>query len=331
MSGTRLTTQRALVSAVALAIAMGAPSAWCNSASLWIADSFHNRVVELTPKTLKHTGMPAPTVLEGPDFTDVQGVAFDKSKNIWVTTHTTAVVEFSPSELKKLGSNSAPVPATTIISPMFGFLGGCSFDAGGNLWIADIDDDGVHELSKQQLKAGNNSSITPAVTITSLATLDEPDFLAFDRSGNLWISSHTNSEIVEFEVSQLGSSGDKMPAIVLSDNSGSIDVPAQIAFDHDGNLWVANLNSISVVMFAKSALAASGNPTPAVTLNGSAFTGPWGLAFDRGNNLWISDLINGKVSKFSVKQLKHSGTPTPPVVLSGFLFGSNQLTFGPVF
>lgn len=65
-------------------------------------------------------------------------MAFDKSKNIWVTTDTTAVVEFSPSELKELGSNSAPVPATTIISPMFGFLGGCSFDAGGNLWIAEF-------------------------------------------------------------------------------------------------------------------------------------------------------------------------------------------------
>jgi streptogramin lyase len=187
----------------------------------------------------------------------------------------------------------------------------------------------VHEFTQAQLNVGGNQS--PAINITSNASLDGPEFGVFDKSGNLWLSSENNSQVEEFTASQLGSNGDKLPAVILSAKSGSLDLPGQLVFDHRGNLWVANLGNATVVMFAKKQLKASGMPVPAVTLSSSAFDDPWGLAFDGGGNLWVSNFIGGQISKFSSKQLRKSGSPTPPIAITGVLGHSHQMTFGPVF
>lgn len=216
---------------------------------------------------------------------------------------------------------------------MFSGIVGCVFDKHGNLWIIDGRGDGIHELTKKQLKAGSNPDITPNITITS-SSLNFPDFGVFDKSGNLWVSAESNSVIAEFSAAQLGSSGAKTANIVLSSNGDSLADPGQIVFDGKGDLWVADYNSGAsgtVVMFAKSQLRASGSPTPKVTLSGSAFEGPWSLTLDSGGNLWVGDYSSNNVSKFSSTQLKTSGTPTPPVVLTGVLDYSYQMTFGPVF
>lgn len=99
------------------------------------------------------------------------------------------------------------------------------------------------------MNAGGNPS--PAIDITSNASLDGPEFGVFDRSGNLWLSSENNSEVEEFAASQLGSSGDKTPAVILSDN-GRLNLPGQLVFDKGGSLWVANLGNATVVKFAKN-------------------------------------------------------------------------------
>ncbi len=327
---------RWLAAIVLIAVACGASSpAWCKpAASLWVADWGSGTVLELTPSDLKSSGAPSPLVLDGSALIQTQGVAFDKSKNLWVTTDDNLVLEYTPAQLKKLGTVSNPTPHATIGSTMFTGIVGCVFDKHGNLWINDGEGDGIHELTQKQLKAGSNPDITPNINITSTASLNYPDFGVFDKSGNLWVSAESNNVIAEFTAAQLRSSGAETAHIVLSSNGDSLADPGQIVFDGKGDLWVTNYNSGAsgtVVMFAKSQLRASGSPTPKVTLSGSAFEGPWSLALDSGGNLWVGDYSTSNVSMFSSTQLKTSGTPTPPVVLTGILDSAYQMTFGPVF
>ena len=319
-----------------IAVACGASSpAWCKpAASLWVANWAGNSVTEFPPSELKSSGAPSPMLLSGSALDQTQGVAFDKSKNLWVTTYDNLVLEYTPAQLKNLGTVSNPAPHATIGSTAFDGIVGCVFDKHGNLWIIDGLGDGIHELTQKQLKAGSNPDITPKINITSTASLNFPDFGVFDKSGNLWISAESNSVIAEYSAAQLASSGPKSPSIVLSSNSDSLDDPGQMVFDSKGDLWVADYRggaNGTVVMFAKSQLRASGSPTPKVTLGGSAFQGPWSLALDSGGNLWVGDYSSGNVSKFSPTQLKTTGTPTPPVVLTGVLEYSYQMTFGPVY
>lgn len=322
----------AAIAMLAVACATSSP-AWCKPAeSLWIADRGNNTVVEILPVDLKQSGTPTPVVLHSAALHDVLGIAFDKSQNLWVANGAfDQVLEFTSAQLKNLGTVSNPTPTATIGSTSFSGTAGCTFDKHGNLWIANNDAKGVVELTQTQLNAGSNPNITPAISITSDAELDIPDFGAFDKSGNLWVSSNSNSQIVKFTASQIGSSGDKNPAVILTSISNSLDFPGQLVFDHSGNLWVSNLDNGTVVMFAKKNLRASGDPTPKVTLN-STPSGPLGLAFDSGHNLWVAGSGDGTIGKYTSKQLKKGGAPAPAVLLTGALATGNfQMTFGPVF
>ena len=322
---------RSIAAVALLAVACGASSpAWCKAKeSLWGGNKDGHIVIELTPSDLETSGVPTPVVLDSAALGEPLGVAFDKSKNLWVTTYAgVSVLEFTAAQLKNLGTVSNPTPNATIGSTSFNVILGCTFDKHGNLWIIDGGGNAVYELTDAQLKAGSNSNITPKVSITS-TSLDNPNFGVFDKSGNLWVSSNDNSQIVEFSAGQLHSSGAITPKVILS--GSSLDEPGEMVFDSKGNLWVTNYYSNTVVMFTKKELKASGSPTPGVVLGGSAFDEPEGLALDSTGNLWVSSYDTGDISKFTSTQLKTSGTPTPPVVLTGFLPLSFQMTFGPVF
>ncbi len=315
------------IAAIAIVVAAcgTASPAWCKSAeSLWVADTNNNRIVEFTPSDLKSSGTPIP--LEVEPLNSVNGLAFDKSGNLWVEAFDNFVLEFTPAQLKNLSTVPNPTPVNEFGSGADAARGAI-FDHNGNLWIIDADG-AVDEFTHEQLSVGGSPS--PAVRVSS-DSLNDPEFGVFDNSDNLWLSNQGNSEIAEFKASQLVSSSDQTPAVILSANGESLDFPGQLAFDHKGNLWVANLANSTVVMFAKKQLTATGTPIPKVTLNGSEFDGPQGLAFDAKENLWVANYIGGQISKISAKQLRKSGSPTPPIAITGVLENSHQMTFGPVF
>ena len=80
-----------------------------------------------------------------------QGVAFDRSGDLWVAnSNTNTLFEYTKSELAK----HDPVPAVTISSTSSGSLsgpGGLTFDHAGNLWVANTSVSTVVEYAKSQL------------------------------------------------------------------------------------------------------------------------------------------------------------------------------------
>jgi ligand-binding sensor domain-containing protein len=209
-----------------------------------------------SPATVTGGGTAAATVT----YTQAPG-----SGGLWIANYdfgNGTVVQYTAAQLASITSAAA----ATVIG-----AGGISnkavaFDANGSLWMTTENPGGVQEYTATQLKA--SSAPTPAVTLPAPTyTLGG---LAFDASGNLWVANPLGNTVFEYAASQLLVSVSPTPNIVLSASSGSLNAPYVLAFDASGNLWVANAGSNTVVEFATSQLAASGAPTPTVTMTSSA-------------------------------------------------------------
>ena len=106
------------------------------------------------------------------------------------------------------------------------------------------------------------------------------------------------------------------PQVVISTTGTSLVNPAGIAFDADGNLWVANASNQTVVAYTPAQLVATGSPVPNIILSCNASLGnPVGLAFDTDGALWVVGDADA-VEKFPRASLGATGAPTPSVRLT---------------
>ncbi len=290
------------------------------SGNLWVANYGSNSVVEFTTSQLTSSGTTSPAVTIGTGAnTGPNGPTFDKSGDLWVADNTTAqVAEYIPSQL----TASASPPPNVLLSANAGSLDSpthVTFDGSGNLWVANSagstnGDGSVVEFTTGQLATG---SPAPAVTLTpngtGLATSLVGAFdIAFDSGGTMWVANGAGLTLAGFTPSQYAASGSPAPAVQISPAYGLDGSPGLEAFDTQGNLWIANPATDTVVAFTPSQLA-SGATRPAIAL--ALGKVPNGLAFDSSGDLWVS-LGANQVEEFTPSQLAGSGTPTPAVTLS---------------
>ncbi|SRR5579875_920948 len=311
-----------------ITVCLTAPAARAASAALWIADAGNLRIDEYLPVELKSGHTPIPLTIKLGAFP--WGVCFDTSHNLWVTDDNEEILEFKASDLKKLPQNISPAVTITSTST-FSDIVGCTFDSHGNLWVVDLDNNSLDEISAKQLKAGTGD-ITPAITITDTAEMSSahPAFLTFDQAGNLWTDGRDDDKLFKFSASQLKSGGNKTAAVVLG-AGGSLSDPGQIGFDGHGNLWVTSYGTDTVVMFPKGHVKTSNDDPPAVTISSSTLVGPWCLRF-RGGHLWVLDYDDGNAQEFLPSQIKSSGSPAPKILLTGAAAPDSWgMTFGPAF
>ena len=156
---------------------------------------------------------------------------------------------------------------------------GIAFDSHGNLWVADQFYNRVIEYLKG---SGFTTGETPSLAIgqSSLTSvqlavptnLNLPTDEAFDSSGNLWVVDADNNRILEytapFTIGEAASivigradftSGncDNSPyyfansTAISSVTSSDLCQPHGIAFDSQGNLWVADTGNNRVLEFLK--------------------------------------------------------------------------------
>jgi trimeric autotransporter adhesin len=112
--------------------------------------------------------------------------------------------------------------------------------------------------------------------------LDEPRGLAIDKQGNVYVANYGGSTINKFTPSGAGS--------VFATSANGLGLPTGLAFDGTGNLYVANVQSDSIEKF-----------TPGGSGSVFAHSGlsiPYGLTFDQAGNLYAAN-SGGGIEKFS--------------------------------
>ena len=120
-----------------------------------------------------------------------------------------------------------------------------------------------------------NSSV---VLHASVDLLRHPTGMAFDATGNLWVANSGNATLTAFTPAQLQPGPNPTPHVVLSANQGSLDIPTGLAFDPEGNLWVADADG-ALVRFSSADLELSGAPAPSARLTVPGNPLFWSLAF----------------------------------------------------
>jgi sugar lactone lactonase YvrE len=331
-----------------------------NSAKgLWIANA--NNVIEYIPSQLAG-GTSAAVPHRAINSTAIgapQGVTFDAAGNLWVLdpeanvngAKTPALLKYTPAELNRLGVNGSPDPVAIFTSTALAFPQQSIFDAKGNQWVSDHNNNTILVFSAAQLMATGTSATVPVVVISSTA-FNGPLGIVLDKAGNLWVANNggvpganntmsaAGTTIVEFKAANLPmipSSGMLTPAltpdVTLSDNGAdSIQSPWELAFDAAGNLWSSNSGgTFSLVAFSAAMQMATGAPTPTITINSTkvgdlpTLDATNGLCFDPAGNVAATNSADAFGVSFYTKAQLTTGAPTPNTFIVGGATGQGAL------
>jgi serine/threonine-protein kinase len=198
------------------------------------------------------------------------------------------------------GGDGGPATDASLLGPSCLAIG-----PDGALYICDRDDgtvrrvgaDGVITTVAGTGERGYSGDGGPATR----AKLDQPEGLAFDTDGNLYISDSANDRVREVDADGTistfagdgkdGNEGEDVPA-----TTGAVDDPNGLAFDANGNLYVSAVDAhvlrridpdgIITTFAGTGEPGAEGDGGPA---SEATLTSPFGLVFDSMGNLYVAD------------------------------------------
>lgn len=280
--------------------------------------------------SLSANGAQPPDVTLSGAVEHFQGIAFDGAGNLWTTNISNdTVVRFRPTDLAGDGSPTADVVLAGCAQPT-----GLAFDGAGHLWISNRGADTLVRLGPEQLTA-SGSPLPEAIIGASGGSLDNPGGIAFDSDGSLWVANFSAANsVVKFGPAQLSASGNPVPEVTLSDaGSGRLVAPGALAFDGDGDLWVASFQAVSTLLKYADPDTLSGPvaPVPSVDLDSPDIGDLGGLAFDASGNLWVSEFPSGNLFMFAAPgSLAGAVTPAAAPIITGTeAIGFGLLAFAP--
>jgi sugar lactone lactonase YvrE len=217
-------------------------------------------------------------------------------------------------------------PAATIAADTNG-SGGFTFDRNGNMWVVGGT---VSDAPLARYPAGSfatGGAKTPDITIGTAAFsagVPGPKAMAFDQTGNLWVTTGAAAKIVKLSAAQLSASATVVPTVELSALPG-LD---SIAFDAAGNLWIGYAEGVGYIAAASLSASRAGVDYTIKAESGppviSGYGTPSGLAFDAAGNLWGAfgtSLVKLTAADRAIVAGTKEKTVTPSVVLGGSVLG----------
>ena len=199
------------------------------------------------------------------------------------------------------GGYAQTVTSTTTLSVAPGTYSVTVLPTTGGNPIVPVAYDGA--ASSTTLAVTSNASVSTAVS-----------YAVRIGSGHVWVPQWNGSlEAASYPSVSLVGSGSPSPDVTLG--MGGTPRGEAIAFDHAGNMWVADCGGYAY-RYDAAQLASSGAPTPAVTIDATAYSCLGGLAFDASGDLWATSPHTGQVLEYTPAQLSTSGAASAAVVLS---------------
>ncbi len=267
-----------------------------------------------------------------------------------------AEVQLSPSAYRALGQPNLQqngvnmVAGGTLNSPT-----GIAIDASGHLFVADTAN---HRVLAWENAATFQNGATAALVLgqpnlqqsipegIGLKGLAFPSSVAVDPVTNdLYVADSGNNRVVRF-ASPFANTANSVPDAVYGQstlntraaNAGGISAktmngPAGVACDGQGNLWVSDTGNHRVLRFPASSLnatnpaadlilgqanATTGTANRGSTVSSAGFNSPRGLVLDSKNNLYIADYLNARVLVFQA--------PVTAASTAAVVYGQSKFT-----
>jgi ligand-binding sensor domain-containing protein len=256
--------------------------AFDHAGNMWTVNAATSAISKYTASQLGTPGATPAVTISDASLSEVMAVTFDANGNLWLAAYgPCAILEYTASQLTAASGSASVAPALTLNGCGFdaSLTGPASlaFDAAGNLWVGDVDNNVVYAYSATTLAASGAITSQPAVRITTTDNM-KPAYLSFDATGNLWVTDG-GARVIEFSAAQLVSGGSVTPVKTITTAGAVFE---GLAFDNSGDLWVVD-NSHGVVEFSTAQLASGGSLTPAISVNtaaGAAADMGWTIAFN---------------------------------------------------
>ena len=206
------------------------------------------------------------------------------------------------------GTNPAIGDAKTAT---FGVIGSLVVDQTGNVLATDGSNSTVRQINPAgQIRtlAGAPPSFSGDGGPASAATFSDPQALAYDPAGNLYVADTGNNRIRKITtdgvITTIGGQGGPTGDMVYScsgSNSNWLHSPAALALDASGAVYVADTLNHRVVKLAADGtqilFAGIGTAGYALSPVGTAantvpLSSPRALGIDRDGNVWVGDNAN---------------------------------------
>jgi uncharacterized protein (TIGR03437 family) len=206
----------------------------------------------------------------------------------------------------------------------------------GNLYVADF---GSNRVLRFPSPFANPSRIEPDAVYgqpnftsfsagASASSLNQPQAVAFDSSGNLWVADSGNNRVLRFSAAVLNNPVPPSADTVIgqadfvsaganaggSVSASGFSAPVALIFDAQNNLYVSDFNNARVLKFSAPLGPSGGNPAAsgvwgqsnfsahgiAQQASASTLSGPGGLAVDNNGNLYVAVPNDNRVLVFPV-------------------------------
>jgi sugar lactone lactonase YvrE len=243
--------------------------------------------------------------------------------NMQTNTITVAGITIPPTDINTVAGNGQPGMSgdgNAAPNAQLNYPCGIAVDASGNFFIADASNNRIRRVDAgtaniTTIAGGGNGG--DSGTATS-ALLVAPWDVLQDSSGNVFIADYLESRVRKVSPSGAittvagngtwGYNGDNIPA-----TSASLSLPAGIALDSGGNLFIADLWNSRIrrvdatsgeitTVAGNGSVGYSGDNGPA---NQAALNFPYDVAVDASGNLYIADTVNE-----CIREVNTSGTIT---------------------
>ncbi len=245
-----------------------------------------------------------------------QGVAVDSAGNLYIAdTANNRIRKVANGVITTVAGNgmvgstgdNGPATSAAVLFPV-----GVTVDSAGNLYIVDTGNNRIRKVANGVITTvaggGTGASVGDNGPATS-ARLNEPQDVAVDAAGNLYIADTSNNRIRKVANGVIttvagngiqGFGGDNGPA-----TSAELNEPWGVAVDAAGNLYIADTSNNRVRMVANGVITtAVGNGTRGFSGdNGppasAALNQAQGVAVDSAGDLYIADIYNQRIRKVS--------------------------------
>ncbi|MEO9073284.1 MAG: NHL repeat-containing protein [Edaphobacter sp.] len=239
----------------------------------------------------------------GSGFSTPQGVAVDRSGNVYVADSSNNAVK----EIMAVGGVIPASPTINTLGSGFSFPTGVAVDGSGNVYVADDGNSAVKEI----MAVGGVIPASP--TINTLGSgFNFPTGVAVDGSGNVYVADTNHNAVKE-----IMAVGGVIPASPTINTLGSgFSNPSGVAVDGSGNVYVADFsnNAVKEIMEVGGVIPAS----PTINTLGSGFNNPQGVAVDGSGNVYVAESSNNAVKEIMAVGGVIPASPTINTLGSGF-------------